>query len=136
MNDGLSASPNATAYCTAKAAEIHLARCLALEGAAPDRFTLWTSYRITSGILKGLRFGGGVIHARGPIQQFGVSANRLVAENGYTELNAFTRYETRIADRKVSLGLNVNNLTNVFYYAARATSNKPRHITFSTTLEL
>ena len=27
------ASPNASAYCTAKAAEIHLARCLALEGA-------------------------------------------------------------------------------------------------------
>lgn len=31
--NGLAASPNATAYCTAKAAEIHLARCLALEGA-------------------------------------------------------------------------------------------------------
>ena len=30
---GLAASPNASAYCTAKAAEIHLARCLALEGA-------------------------------------------------------------------------------------------------------
>ncbi len=29
----LAASPNAAAYCTAKAAEIHLARCLALEGA-------------------------------------------------------------------------------------------------------
>jgi rhamnulose-1-phosphate aldolase/alcohol dehydrogenase len=33
--NGLAASPNAAAYCTAKAAEIHLARCLALEG-APD----------------------------------------------------------------------------------------------------
>jgi rhamnulose-1-phosphate aldolase/alcohol dehydrogenase len=32
--NGLAASPNAAAYCTAKAAEIHLARCLALEGAA------------------------------------------------------------------------------------------------------
>ncbi|MBL4806526.1 MAG: bifunctional rhamnulose-1-phosphate aldolase/short-chain dehydrogenase [Rhodobacteraceae bacterium] len=30
--NGLAASPNAAAYCTAKAAEIHLARCLALEG--------------------------------------------------------------------------------------------------------
>ena len=29
----LAASVNASAYCTAKAAEIHLARCLALEGA-------------------------------------------------------------------------------------------------------
>ena len=34
--NGLAASPNAAAYCTAKAAEIHLARCLALEG-APSR---------------------------------------------------------------------------------------------------
>ena len=32
--NGLAAAPNASAYCTAKAAEIHLARCLALEGAA------------------------------------------------------------------------------------------------------
>ncbi len=31
--NGLAASPNAAAYCTAKAAEIHLARCLALDGA-------------------------------------------------------------------------------------------------------
>ncbi|WP_123194900.1 MULTISPECIES: bifunctional rhamnulose-1-phosphate aldolase/short-chain dehydrogenase [Pannonibacter] len=33
--NGLAASPGASAYCTAKASEIHLARCLALEG-APD----------------------------------------------------------------------------------------------------
>ena len=31
--NALAASPNASAYCTAKAAEVHLARCLALEGA-------------------------------------------------------------------------------------------------------
>jgi NAD(P)-dependent dehydrogenase (short-subunit alcohol dehydrogenase family) len=30
---GIAASPGAAAYCTAKAAELHLARCLALEGA-------------------------------------------------------------------------------------------------------
>ena len=33
--NGLAASPGAAAYCTAKASELHLARCLALEG-APD----------------------------------------------------------------------------------------------------
>jgi rhamnulose-1-phosphate aldolase/alcohol dehydrogenase len=31
--NGVAASPGAAAYCTAKAAEIHLARCMALEGA-------------------------------------------------------------------------------------------------------
>ncbi|RMB12431.1 bifunctional rhamnulose-1-phosphate aldolase/short-chain dehydrogenase [Eilatimonas milleporae] len=32
--NALAASPNASAYCAAKASELHLARCLALEGAA------------------------------------------------------------------------------------------------------
>jgi NAD(P)-dependent dehydrogenase (short-subunit alcohol dehydrogenase family) len=32
--NGLAASPGASAYCAAKALELHLARCLALEGAA------------------------------------------------------------------------------------------------------
>jgi rhamnulose-1-phosphate aldolase/alcohol dehydrogenase len=32
--NGLAASPGASAYCAAKASEIHLARCLALEGAS------------------------------------------------------------------------------------------------------
>ncbi|MBF2735347.1 MAG: bifunctional rhamnulose-1-phosphate aldolase/short-chain dehydrogenase [Betaproteobacteria bacterium AqS2] len=32
--NGMAASPNASAYCAAKAAEVHLARCLALEGGA------------------------------------------------------------------------------------------------------
>jgi len=31
--NGLAASPGASAYCTAKASELHLARCIALEGA-------------------------------------------------------------------------------------------------------
>ena len=34
LQDGLAASAGASAYCAAKASEIHLARCLALEGAA------------------------------------------------------------------------------------------------------
>lgn len=32
--NAMAASPNASAYCTAKAAAVHLARCIALEGAA------------------------------------------------------------------------------------------------------
>jgi NAD(P)-dependent dehydrogenase (short-subunit alcohol dehydrogenase family) len=32
--NGIAATPNATAYAAAKAAEIHLARCLAMEGAS------------------------------------------------------------------------------------------------------
>jgi NAD(P)-dependent dehydrogenase (short-subunit alcohol dehydrogenase family) len=32
--NALAASPGASTYCTANASELHLARCLALEGAA------------------------------------------------------------------------------------------------------
>jgi hypothetical protein len=45
--NGLAASPNgASAYCTAKAAEVHLARCLALEGADPRRSASTSSTRM------------------------------------------------------------------------------------------
>ncbi len=50
--NGLAASPNAAAYCTAKGAEIHLARCLALEG-APHGIRVNTVN--PDGVLKGSR---------------------------------------------------------------------------------
>jgi len=109
---------------------------LPLEGAAPNRATLWTSYELTSGRLKGLRFGGGGVYVDGPIQQFGVSANRLVVQSGYTELNVFARYETTYRDRKLSFGFNVNNLTDEFYLEARAASNTARQYTFTASFEL
>jgi hypothetical protein len=34
-----------------------LAKNLRLEGATPHRFTFWTSYGFSGGLLKGLRFG-------------------------------------------------------------------------------
>ncbi len=108
---------------------------LPLEGAPPDKATLWTSYEFASGPLKGLRFGGGGVFVRGPIQQFGVSSNRLVVQRGYTELNLFARYETAYRDHKLGFGLNVNNLTDKFYLKARAASNTPRQIIFSTSLD-
>ena len=112
-----------------------LARNLRLEGATPNRYTLWTSYAINEGVIKGLRFGGGVIVARGPIQQFGTSNNQLVVENGYTQINLFARYGTKIANRAVSFGVNVDNLNNVFFIQSRAGTNNPRQISFSTSLD-
>src|SRR5688572_8547386 len=64
---------------------------LPLEGAPPDRLTFWTSYSIGRGPLKGLRFGGGIVWASGPIQQFNTSADSLVVENGYTQVDLFAR---------------------------------------------
>jgi rhamnulose-1-phosphate aldolase/alcohol dehydrogenase len=50
--NGLAASINASAYCTAKASEIHLARCLALEG-APSKIRV--NVVNPDGVLRGSR---------------------------------------------------------------------------------
>ena len=107
---------------------------LGLEGAAPNKLTFWNSYGFSDDTLRGLKIGGGVIVARGPIHQFGTSSSQLVVEDGYTEVNLFARYNTKIAARSVSFGVNASNLTNVFYYASRAATNDPRVIKFSVTL--
>lgn len=109
---------------------------LPLEGAARNRATLWTSYAIDAGALKGLRFGGGGVSVEGPILQFGTSTNRLVSQGGYTELGAFVRYDTEWQGRKLGLTLNVNNLTDKFYLEARAASNTPREFVVSMNLDL
>lgn len=113
-----------------------LAKNLRLEGATPHRFTFWSSYAIKSGGLKGLRFGGGVIVARGPIQQFGTSNSQLVFENGYTTVNLFARYPVVLFGEKLTLGVNVDNLTNVFYMRSRAGTNNPRQVAFSVNWEM
>ncbi len=113
-----------------------LAKNLRLEGAAPNKLTFWNSYGFNEGPLKGLRFGGGFIVARGPIQQFGTSNNQFVVENGYTVINLFARYGTKISGRAVSFGVNVDNLNDVFFLRARAATNDPRQITFSASLDL
>ncbi|MDQ8182916.1 TonB-dependent receptor [Pelagicoccus sp. SDUM812005] len=104
---------------------------LNLEGAAPHKFTLWTSY----GFDNGFRFGGGVIHAEGRIQQYGNSVNRLIYEDGYTEVNLFARYETEFNEYPVSFGLNVSNATDILYLQSRGGTNNPRQITFSSRID-
>jgi len=108
---------------------------LGLEGAAPNKLTFWNSYGFSDDTIRGLKIGGGVIVARGPIHQFGTSSNQLVVEDGYTEVNLFARYTTKIATRSVSFGVNVSNLTNVFYFASRGATNDPRVIKFSASLQ-
>ncbi len=104
---------------------------LNLEGAAPHKFTLWTSY----GFDNGFRFGGGLIHAEGRIQQYGNSVNRLIYEDGYTEVNLFARYETTVGEYPLSFGLNVSNVTDTLYLQSRGGTNNPRQITFSSRVE-
>ena len=109
---------------------------LRLEGATPHRFTLFTNYTVDDGPLKGLRIGGGVVHAKGPIQQFGNIANRFVTEDGYTEFNLFARYPTMIGEQPVTYGINVDNATDTFYVRSRAATNEARTFLFSVSLDL
>lgn len=124
-------------YIDAKTVKsITLAKGLRLEGATPHRFTLWTSYAFGEGPLKGFRFGGGLVRAVGPIQQFGTSNSRYVTENGYTTVGFFARYQTQLVQRPFSVGVNVDNATNEFYVRSRAGVSEPRRVVFSARLDL
>jgi iron complex outermembrane receptor protein len=104
---------------------------LALEGAAPEKGSLWTSYAVSSGPLKGLRFGGGGFKTFGTIQQFNTSGNRYITQGPYYELAAFARYNVKIVRQDLSFGLNVANLTNQYYLRSRGNTDTPRSITVS-----
>ena len=109
---------------------------LRLEGAAPNRLTFFNSYTVSEGSLSGLRFGGGVVWADGPIQQFGTPVNALVFENGYTTVDAFIRYPTDIGGRQVVFGLNVDNLTDEFFARSRGAFSRPRSFLFSVSTDI
>lgn len=109
---------------------------LPLEGSTPARTTVWTSYGFSEGNLKGLRFGGGIVHAQGPIQQFGTSNNRLIRQGDYTATNAFVRYSTKIAARAVTFGFNADNLSDRDYFRSRGGRSDPRQYVFSVKLDL
>ncbi|MFL3656855.1 MAG: TonB-dependent siderophore receptor [Opitutales bacterium] len=109
---------------------------LRLEGATPHRFTLFTNYTVDGGPLDGLRFGGGLVRAEGPIQQFGNIVNRYVQQDGYTEVNLFMRYPTMIGEQPVTFGVNIDNATDVTYVRSRAALNEARTVLFSASFDL
>ena len=109
---------------------------LGLEGAAPHSYSLWTSYKVTEGPLTGLRFGGGIVIAEGPIPQSPTSPNRWVIEDGYTEYDLFARYETTLFNTPTTFGVNVENAGNTFFFRTRGNSNEHRRTVFSVRFDL
>lgn len=112
------------------------AKGLRLEGAPPHRFSLWVNHTVSIPGLRGLRLGGGMIHVEGPVQQFETSGNRYILEDGYTQFDLFARYETKLMGRRTTLGVNVSNLTDIFFYRARGNPNTPRTILGSVRIDL
>ena len=109
---------------------------LRLEGAAPHRLTFFNSYTVDEGPMEGLRIGGGIVWADGPIPQFGTPNNKLVFEDGYTVVDLFARYPTMIGDQPVTFGINIDNVTDEFYVRSRAATNEARQIVFSASFDL
>jgi outer membrane receptor protein involved in Fe transport len=54
-----------------------------------------------------------------------------VREDGYTTFSAFARYPMKLFEQRVAVGLNVDNLTNVFFMRSRAGTNNPRQVVLS-----
>ena len=109
---------------------------LRLEGAAPHRVSIFNSYTIDDGPMEGLRIGGGVTWADGPIPQFGTPSNILVAEDGFTLVDFFMRYPTTIGDQPVTFGLNIDNVFDELFVRGRGALSPERQFLFSAAFDL
>ena len=74
--------------------------------------SLWASYRVPGGPLRGLKLGAGGI-ARGARE--GDNANNY-ALPGFVKWNVFASYDWRVGGKQVSAQLNVDNIFNKSYY--------------------
>ncbi len=88
------------------------------------RSNLVASYRFNAGPLRGLSLGGGAQYRERTYQgNFDLNRDGFAEElwtPGYTVVNLMCGYRTRLWDRPVDIGLNVNNLFDKEYF--RATS--------------
>ncbi|MBD9360563.1 TonB-dependent siderophore receptor [Methylomonas fluvii] len=81
--------------------------------------SLFTTYELQSGIMQGLKFGGGVIVRS---SQRTESTNNDVVLPGYATVNLLTSYSWKVGASKLTTQLNVNNLLGKEYYPASAFS--------------
>jgi len=81
--------------------------------------SLFTTYELQSGLMQGLKFGGGVIIRS---SQHTESTNNEVVLPGYATVNLLTSYSWKVGASKLTTQLNVNNLLDKEYYPASAFS--------------
>ncbi|WP_019866462.1 TonB-dependent siderophore receptor [Methylovulum miyakonense] len=80
--------------------------------------SLWNTYELQSGQLRGLKFGGGVVGA--DLSQ-GDPANDYQLP-GYMTVNLLTSYAIKVGRTKTTFQLNVNNLLDKTYYTGSNTA--------------
>lgn len=90
------------------------------------RSNLVASYRFSNGPLRGFAFGGGAQYREKTYQgNFDLNRDGFAEElwtPGYTVMNLMFSYRTRLMDRPVDLGFNVNNVLDKEYFRATALS--------------
>jgi len=106
-----------------------------LQAAPPHSLSVWNSYLFREGSFEGLKIGVGLIWKDGPINIFPTYSNRLVFEDGYTLADLSIRYKTRLFEKDVTYGLNVNNLTDENYIWADGQRGVPRRVVGSLRFE-
>ena len=77
-----------------------------------------------------------MLHADGPIAQFGNTANRLVVEDGYTVYDLFARFPVTFGERDWTVGINIDNATNEFFVRSRAATNEARQALISLSTDI
>jgi iron complex outermembrane receptor protein len=81
--------------------------------------SLFTTYELQSGALRGLKFGGGAILRSSQTTE---TTNRDVVLPGYATVNLLTSYAWKIGGSTLTTQFNVNNLLDKEYFPASAFS--------------
>jgi iron complex outermembrane recepter protein len=89
--------------------------------------SLWTSYEVQQGDLKGLKMGGGV-----NLQDGVVDSGNTVKSTGYALVGLMTGYSFEVGKSKITAQLNVDNLLDKSYVTNVAPSGNFSYVSFST----
>ena len=87
-------------------------------GVPRNTASLWNTYELQQGDIKGLKFGGGVTLRNGQIACCDAPAYTLP---GYVTVDVLAAYSRNVGKAKVTLQLNVNNLLDKSYYTGLQT---------------
>lgn len=91
-----------------------------LAGVPRHGSSLFTTYELQSGVLNGLKFGGGVIVRSG--QETNPNANSAQLP-GYATVNLMSSYSWKVGGSKLTTQFNLNNLLDKEYYPASFNRN-------------
>ena len=90
-----------------------------LWGVSHNNASLWSTYELQQGELKGLKFGGGVTVRDGQTACCDTPSFNIP---GYATLNLLTSYSLNVGKSKITAQMNVNNLLDKYYITGLYTS--------------